>query len=88
MPSRSKKQQRFFQLVKAVQDGKVKRKDVTKGVRDAAGSMSKRQVSDFADHLSRRRKRVNDSIMCFDDFVASALCETLFTHIKKLNDFK
>lgn len=98
MPSRSKKQQRFFQLVKAVQDGKVKRKDVTKGVRDAAGSMSKRQVSDFADHLSRRRKRVNDGIMCFDDFVASALCETHInnqyngdiknmTHIKRINEF-
>ncbi len=98
MPSKSKKQQRFFQLVKAVQDGKVKRKDVTKGVMDAAGSMSKRQVSDFADHLSRRRKRVNDGIMCFDDFVASALCETHInnqynsdiknmTYIKRINEF-
>lgn len=77
MPSTSKKQQRFFQLVKAVKDGKVKRKDVTKGVKDAADSMTGKQISDFADHLSkrRRRKRTTEGIMTFDDFVSSGLCE-------------
>lgn len=77
MPSTSKKQQRFFQLVKAVKDGKVKRKDVTKGVKDAADSMTGKQISDFADHLSKRRRRkgTTEGIMTFDDFVSSGLCE-------------
>lgn len=56
MPSVSKKQQKFFQLVKAVQNGKVKKKDVTKSVKDAANSMTKKQVSDFADYRSTKRK--------------------------------
>lgn len=56
MPSVSKKQQRFFQLVKAVQNGKVKKKDVSKSVKDAAKSMTKKQVSDFADHRSTKRR--------------------------------
>lgn len=63
MPSVSKKQQRFFQLVKAVQDGKVKKKDVTKSVKDVANSMTKKQVSDFADYRStkRRVKKVSEN---------------------------
>lgn len=96
MPSKSKKQQRFFQLVKAVQNGDVKRKDVTKGVRDAAGSMSKRQVSDFADHISRRKKKVNDGILRFEDFTTLGICEERINnpynkfknmiHIKRINE--
>ena len=54
MPSVSKKQQRFFQLVKAVQNGKVKKKDVSKSIKDAAKSMTKKQVSDFADHRAKK----------------------------------
>lgn len=96
MPSKSKKQQRFFQLVKAVQNGDVKRKDVTKGVRDAAGSMSKRQVSDFANHISRRKKKVNDGILRFEDFTTLGICEEHINnqynkfknmiHIKRINE--
>lgn len=52
MPSVSKKQQNFFRLVKAVKSGKVKKKDVDKSVRKAAKSMTKKQISDFADHIS------------------------------------
>ncbi len=52
MPSVSKKQQNFFRLVKAVKAGKVKKKDVDKSVRKAAKSMTKKQISDFADNIS------------------------------------
>lgn len=52
MPSVSKKQQNFFRLVKAVKVGKVKKKDVDKSVRKAAKSMTKKEISDFADHIS------------------------------------
>jgi len=51
MPSVSKKQQNFFRLVKAVKAGKVKKKDVDDSVRKAAKSMTKKEISDFADHL-------------------------------------
>ena len=62
MPSTSDKQQRFFQLVKAVQDKKVKQKDVSKSVVNAAKSMTKKQVSDFADHVVKKKrvKRLDD----------------------------
>lgn len=66
MPSVSKKQQRFFQLVKAVQNGKVKKKDVSKSVKDAAKSMTKKQVSDFADYRSSKH-RVKKISEMFDD---------------------
>lgn len=71
MPSVSKKQQRFFQLVKAVQNGKVKKKDVSKSVKDAAKSMTKKQVSDFADHRStkRRVKKISEMFPDTDDFM-------------------
>lgn len=64
MPSVSKKQQKFFQLVKAVKDGKVKQKDVSQSVIDAAKGMSKKQISDFANHVSKKRrvKRLNEMI--------------------------
>lgn len=51
MPSKSKKQQNFFRLVKAVKAGKVKKKDVDDSVKKAAKSMTKKEISDFADHL-------------------------------------
>ena len=65
MPSVSKKQQNFFKLVRAVQNGDVKKKEVSKSVRDAANGMTKKQVSDFADYLKtkkhkKRVKRVSD----------------------------
>ncbi len=70
MPSKSKKQQNFFRLVKAVQNGDVKKKDVSKSVVDAAKGMTKKQVSDFADHLStKKKKKANESyIMSFEEF--------------------
>ncbi len=70
MPSKSKKQQNFFRLVKAVQNGDVKKKDVSKSVVDAAKGMTKKQVSDFADHLStKKKKKANGSyIMSFEEF--------------------
>ncbi len=52
MPSVSDEQKRFFQVVRAVQNGKMKKKDVSKSVRKAAKSMTKKQVADFADHIS------------------------------------
>lgn len=46
--STSKKQQKFFGAVKAYQDGEVSDDEVSKKVKDAANSMSKKDVSDFA----------------------------------------
>lgn len=57
MPSVSKKQQNFFKLVRAVQNGDVKKKEVSQSVRDAANGMTKKQVSDFADYLKKNKKR-------------------------------
>lgn len=57
MPSVSKKQQNFFKLVRAVQNGDVKKKEVGQSVRDAANGMTKKQVSDFADYLKKKKKR-------------------------------
>ena len=57
MPSVSKKQQNFFKLVRAVQNGDVKKKEVSQSVRDAANGMTKKQVSDFADYLKKKKKR-------------------------------
>ena len=68
MPSKSEKQQRFFRLVKAVQNGDVKKKDVSKQVVSAAKKMTKTQVSHFADHLSKKRKRkTNESLKYIKD---------------------
>ena len=63
MPSKSKKQQNFFRLVKAVKAGKVKKKDVDDSVKKAAKSMTKKQVSDFADHIS---ESVNNNNVLYD----------------------
>lgn len=56
MPSVSKKQQNFFRLVKAYKDGKIKGKKVSQSVKDAANGMTKKQISDFADHRKRKYK--------------------------------
>jgi hypothetical protein len=72
MPSVSKKQQNFFRLVKAVKDGKVKKKDVDKSVRKAAKSMTKKQVSDFADHVSEETNNTFSKctkVLLFEDFI-------------------
>lgn len=46
MPSKSKSQQRFFGMVDAYQKGKLK--DASKKIKDAAKSMTKKEVHDFA----------------------------------------
>ena len=56
MPSVSKKQQNFFRIVKAYKDGKIKKKDVSKSVVDAAKGMTKKQISHFADHRVKKYK--------------------------------
>lgn len=50
MPSVSRKQQNFFRLVKAYKNGKIKKKDVSQSIVDAANGMTKKQISHFADH--------------------------------------
>ena len=57
MPSKSDKQQRFFKLVQAVQNGSAKKKDVPKSVIDTAKNMTKKQVSDFAGHVVKKKKK-------------------------------
>jgi len=44
----SKKQQKFMGLVKAYKEGDVEPSDVSKSVKDAAKSMTKKEVDDFA----------------------------------------
>lgn len=73
MPSKSKSQQRFFGLVRAYQKGEVKPGDVTKSVKKAAKSMTKKDVKDFAStkhkglpsHVkkNKRKKPKNESKM-------------------------
>ena len=47
MPSKSEKQQKFFQIVKAYKDKKMSAADVGKNVEDAAKDMSKSQIEKF-----------------------------------------
>lgn len=73
MPSKSKSQQRFFGLVRAYQKGDVKPGDVGKSVKDAAKSMTKKDVEDFAatkhkglpNHVkkNKRKKSKNENRM-------------------------
>ena len=48
MPAQSKQQQKFMGLVKAYKEGDVDSSEVTKKVKDAAKSMTKKEVDDFA----------------------------------------
>lgn len=48
MPSKTKKQQKFFKWIKAVQEGKAKGQGK---IKELADSMSKKDVKDFADYL-------------------------------------
>jgi len=48
MPAVSKKQQRFFALVRAAQDGKIDSSKVSDSVRRAANSISKEDAHHFA----------------------------------------
>lgn len=48
MPSKSKSQQRFFGLVDAYKKGDVKGSEVSKEVKDAADSMTKKEIKKFA----------------------------------------
>lgn len=70
MPSKSDKQQRFFKWVQAVQNGSAKKKDAPKSVIDAAKNMTKKQVSDFADHVvKKKKKKVNEMyVLSYDEF--------------------
>lgn len=48
MPAKSKQQQQFMGLVYALKKGDVKQSDVSQNVKDAAKSMTTKQVKDFA----------------------------------------
>ena len=47
MPSKSEKQQKFFQIVKAYKDKKMSAADVSKDIKDASKNMSKSQIEKF-----------------------------------------
>jgi hypothetical protein len=47
MPSKTEKQQKFFQIVKAYKDKKMSAAEVGKNVEDAAKGMSKSQIEKF-----------------------------------------
>ena len=48
MPAQSKAQQKFMGMVHALKKGDMKPSDASKGVKDAAKSMSKKDAEDFA----------------------------------------
>lgn len=57
--SKSKKQQKFFGLVKSVQDKKTDVKDVSDKVKKTAKNMSKKDVEDFA---STKHKNIPEKV--------------------------
>jgi hypothetical protein len=77
MPAKSKAQQRFFGMVRAVQKGDLKPSKVGKKVRDAAKSMKKKDVKDFAStKTGKLPEKVNEGVIsrivreAIDDFFA------------------
>ena len=48
MPSKSKKQQKFFQLVRGVQTGKVSKSKVSEHLKDAAKHITPKAAHEFA----------------------------------------
>lgn len=75
MPAKSKKQQRFFGLVKSIQEGKSTGSDKAK---DVAKDMSKKDVSDFAstktDKLPESKKEALDADI--EDLLGYGLAST------------
>ena len=59
MAATSKKQRRFMALVRGVQKGTIKPKDVSKDVKDAAKSMKEKDVKDF---ISTKEKDLPDKV--------------------------
>lgn len=57
MPSHSEKQRRFFQLVKAVQNGERSQGQVDASVRKAAKSMNKTDVEAFANSVAEWKQK-------------------------------
>lgn len=53
MPAKSKKQQKFFGVVRAVQKGEKSPDEVSPAAKKAAKSMSKKDVKDFAKTKSK-----------------------------------
>ena len=75
MPAKSKAQQRFMGLVKSYQDGDVPASKVSKSVKDAAKSMGKGDVEDYAStkHKGKPEKVTEGKL----DKVAKALFKDL-----------
>lgn len=75
MPAKSKKQQRFFGLVKSIQEGKAAGSEKAK---DVAKDMSKKDVSDFAstktDKLPESKKEARDADI--EDLLGYGLAST------------
>lgn len=61
MPAKSDKQRKFMNVVKAYQQGDTK--NVSKDVKDAAKSMSKKDVDDFASTKGKLPKRIKNEII-------------------------
>ena len=59
MPAKSKKQAKFFKLVDAYKNGELKADDVSKEVKDAADSMTKKEIKKFA---NTKMKGLPDSV--------------------------
>ena len=75
MPSKSKSQQRFFGMVRAYQNGDLDNKEVSKSVKKAAKTMSKKDVKDFAEtkhkglpnHVKKHKnKKINENMRIFN----------------------
>lgn len=96
MPSKSKSQQRFFGMVHAYQNGELKGKDVSDSVKDAAKSMSKRAVSDFAEtkhkglpnHVKKNKKGKNKKKMKENKTRVFKISESQYSEIMALLEDK
>lgn len=67
MPAKSEKQARFFRLVKGVQSGNVSPSNVSKKVKVAAKTMSKKSVDDFTKLKEYIRNCVTEIICEIDN---------------------
>lgn len=92
MPAKSKKQQKFFGIVRALQKGK-KVPNASKKAKKVAKTISKKSAKDFAStktkKLPEKKKNVNESYLhelvsnAIDQFILEA--EYKFSKIKQIN---
>lgn len=79
MPSTTEKQRNFFRAVRAYKEGKMDKKKASKSVKKAAKSMTKKQISDFADHISEGLERENILYEMMNEYTEFDLLDDFMT---------